>query len=293
MALEPDGLTLERVQLVHDLIGAWNAHDFDRFMEFLTDDVEWDDPAMSAPARGKEAVRTFAQAVLTAVPRFFADSAAQSASRRTGSCAVPWRITGTHCIRWRRATPLLSGRRRSTASTTWNSRVTGSSASGRISTRTAAGQLLGVSLRPRPGSWVERALVAAQRLIAAFVRPVDVHRSPMRPMTGNEPRAPRPEPRASITNHEHEPSTINHQLILLGRCEDRLHSLWRTPVKPWYEELFENYAESYDREAFTQGTVAECDFIETEFGPDRTGRCWTSVAAPAATPSSWPGAAGR
>jgi len=35
-------------------------------------------------------------------------------------------------------------------------------------------------------------------------------------------------------------------------------------VKQWYEELFENYASKYDEEAFTQGTIGECDFIEEE-----------------------------
>ena len=30
----------------------------------------------------------------------------------------------------------------------------------------------------------------------------------------------------------------------------------------WYEKLFENYAEQYDKESFTQGTIGECDFIE-------------------------------
>lgn len=35
-------------------------------------------------------------------------------------------------------------------------------------------------------------------------------------------------------------------------------------MKPWYEELFENYALKYDNESFTQGTVGECDFIEKE-----------------------------
>jgi 2-polyprenyl-3-methyl-5-hydroxy-6-metoxy-1,4-benzoquinol methylase len=34
--------------------------------------------------------------------------------------------------------------------------------------------------------------------------------------------------------------------------------------KQWYESLFENYAEKYDNESFTQGTLGECDFIETE-----------------------------
>lgn len=34
--------------------------------------------------------------------------------------------------------------------------------------------------------------------------------------------------------------------------------------KQWYELLFENYAEKYDNESFTQGTLGECDFIEKE-----------------------------
>ena len=35
-------------------------------------------------------------------------------------------------------------------------------------------------------------------------------------------------------------------------------------MKQWYEELFENYAEKYDNESFTTGTIGECDFIENE-----------------------------
>jgi 2-polyprenyl-3-methyl-5-hydroxy-6-metoxy-1,4-benzoquinol methylase len=34
--------------------------------------------------------------------------------------------------------------------------------------------------------------------------------------------------------------------------------------KQWYESLFEDYAEKYDAENFTQGTLGECDFIEKE-----------------------------
>ncbi len=40
-------------------------------------------------------------------------------------------------------------------------------------------------------------------------------------------------------------------------------------MKQWYEELFENYAEGYDRESFAQGTVQEVDFIEQVIGRDR------------------------
>ncbi len=34
--------------------------------------------------------------------------------------------------------------------------------------------------------------------------------------------------------------------------------------KQWYESFFENYAEKYDNESFTKGTLGECDFIEQE-----------------------------
>lgn len=40
----------------------------------------------------------------------------------------------------------------------------------------------------------------------------------------------------------------------------------------WYEALFANYAESYDKEPFTQGTVGEVDFVERELRSDRTRR---------------------
>jgi 2-polyprenyl-3-methyl-5-hydroxy-6-metoxy-1,4-benzoquinol methylase len=43
-------------------------------------------------------------------------------------------------------------------------------------------------------------------------------------------------------------------------------------MKPWYEELFENYALSYDREKFIRGTLQEVDFIEREIGFDRSLR---------------------
>jgi len=43
-------------------------------------------------------------------------------------------------------------------------------------------------------------------------------------------------------------------------------------MKQWYEELFENYAETYDTEKFTKGTIGECDFIEKEINYDKTAK---------------------
>ncbi len=41
-------------------------------------------------------------------------------------------------------------------------------------------------------------------------------------------------------------------------------------MKQWYEKLFENYANKYDSECFTQGTIGECDFLEEEFNKDKS-----------------------
>jgi len=40
-------------------------------------------------------------------------------------------------------------------------------------------------------------------------------------------------------------------------------------MKQWYEQLFENFAEGYQNEHFTQGTLGECDFIESEINFDK------------------------
>ncbi len=40
----------------------------------------------------------------------------------------------------------------------------------------------------------------------------------------------------------------------------------------WYEELFTNYAATYDKQVFTQGTLQETDFLEQELNFDRNKR---------------------
>ncbi|HNU61033.1 MAG TPA: methyltransferase domain-containing protein [Methanofastidiosum sp.] len=38
----------------------------------------------------------------------------------------------------------------------------------------------------------------------------------------------------------------------------------------WYEELFQNYAETYETEVYTKGTMGEIDFIEKEIKKDKS-----------------------
>ncbi len=40
-------------------------------------------------------------------------------------------------------------------------------------------------------------------------------------------------------------------------------------MKQWYEVLFENYSSKYDTEPFTQGTIGECDFLESELSGNK------------------------
>jgi 2-polyprenyl-3-methyl-5-hydroxy-6-metoxy-1,4-benzoquinol methylase len=41
-------------------------------------------------------------------------------------------------------------------------------------------------------------------------------------------------------------------------------------MKKWYESLFENYGQKYDKECFVQGTLGECNFIEQELAYDKS-----------------------
>jgi SAM-dependent methyltransferase len=41
-------------------------------------------------------------------------------------------------------------------------------------------------------------------------------------------------------------------------------------MKKWYESLFENYGQKYDKECFVQGTLGACDFIEQELAYDKS-----------------------
>ena len=40
--------------------------------------------------------------------------------------------------------------------------------------------------------------------------------------------------------------------------------------RPWYRELFSNYARTYDQEEFTKGTKGEVDFLEAELDYDKS-----------------------
>jgi ketosteroid isomerase-like protein len=102
---EDTPLDFARVEaVVRRVIAVWDARDIGAFVDCLTEDVEWYDPAMpDPPARGKEAVKAFAESVLRAFPDFRYEVLPPICVSGDGRrCAVKWRISGTHGLRWNR-----------------------------------------------------------------------------------------------------------------------------------------------------------------------------------------------
>ncbi len=159
-------------KMLEDLITAWNARELERVMDMMTEDAVWDDPAMPAPAHGKDAIRAFANALLFAFPDFHISLRGPVCVSLDGTtCAVPWRIKGTHVH------PLVPGYAPTNRTACFdgidyiqvrNNRVAYVQTYGDM--LTAASQLLGIRLKPRPGGVAERMLVLGQHMIAAIVR---------------------------------------------------------------------------------------------------------------------------
>jgi steroid delta-isomerase-like uncharacterized protein len=160
--------------VARSLLAAWNTRDLEGFMSLLAEDVEWYDPAMpEPPARGRPAVMAFAEAVLHAFPDFEYEVRGPLCTAADGSrCAIVWRITATHL---RHLRPLGYAPTRRKASIDGvdvldirEGKVT------RILTAfdllPAAEQLLGLRLRPVPGTWRAGVAVSVQRALAYLAR---------------------------------------------------------------------------------------------------------------------------
>jgi ketosteroid isomerase-like protein len=156
------------------VLEAWNARDLPRFVGMLAEDVEWYDPAMPhPPAKGRAAVLAFAEAVLRAFPDFHYEVLGPLCVAADGSrCAVHWRITATH------SAPLVPPGYAPTGRRMRQEGIDLLDFRGTQVTRVltcfdliaAAEQLLGMTLRPAPGTLRERLLVRVQRLAAARAR---------------------------------------------------------------------------------------------------------------------------
>ncbi len=160
--------------IVQRLLAAWNARDLETFIDLLSEDVEWYDPAMpEPPARGRAAVKAFAESVLHAFPDFEYKISPPICTAADGSrCAVVWRISATHLHPLRPLGYAPTGRTANIEGVDvldiHEGKIT------RILTVfdpvPAAEQLLGMRIRPVPGTWRARCAVATQRVLAYLAR---------------------------------------------------------------------------------------------------------------------------
>jgi steroid delta-isomerase-like uncharacterized protein len=160
--------------VVQRLVAAWEARDLAAFVSYLSDDVEWYDPAMSGPpAHGHAAVRAFAEAVIRAFPDFRYEVLPPICFATDGSrCAVHWRIGASHLAPLDPPGYAATGRRVQFEGVDLlefeGERIR------RIVTvfdpLPVAEQLLGLRLRPAPGTWQGFLAVRVQRAAAWLAR---------------------------------------------------------------------------------------------------------------------------
>jgi len=92
-ALEPDFVN----DFAERYIAAWNSRDADRLTALITEDIEWDDPALPETARGRDAVADFARSGWRAFPDLeFEEPEAPYLSSDAPRVIARWRMRGTH-----------------------------------------------------------------------------------------------------------------------------------------------------------------------------------------------------
>jgi len=159
------------LQVITRTVETWNRRDIEAFLDCLTDDVYWDDPAMPSPAQNKAGVRRWCETVMRAMPDFtFAICCAYHGPEHR--YAVHWEATGT-----------LTGRFEPPGFAPTNRRVATHGVDllefrgGRICRIVttfdgfrAAEQMGLLPPRLRPGSAAEWLAVRTQRIVAWFQR---------------------------------------------------------------------------------------------------------------------------
>ncbi len=164
----------EVTQRINGILAAWNARDLDGFLSFLAPDIYWHDLGMpSPPAIGQAAVRRFSETVLQAFPDFRFELRAPICIAEDGnSCVLPWTIRGTNSGPF--DPPGFAPTGGAVHFSGFDYLVFRDGLVARIETRfdpaDVVEQMLGVRLRPAPGSLLERCLVRFQRIGAAILR---------------------------------------------------------------------------------------------------------------------------
>jgi steroid delta-isomerase-like uncharacterized protein len=86
--------TSENERITDETFAAWNAHDPERYVEWIADDYVWESDSFPFPIKGREAVKTVMKMYFAAFPDIKFEIETSVAS---GNCvAKAWIATGTH-----------------------------------------------------------------------------------------------------------------------------------------------------------------------------------------------------
>lgn len=80
---------------VGDFFGAFNNHDVDKIVEMHTADAEWEDPTVTSPIRGRNAIAEHLRGMFKAFPDFRFDEDFEVYGTDGTRAAVKWQFTGT------------------------------------------------------------------------------------------------------------------------------------------------------------------------------------------------------
>jgi steroid delta-isomerase-like uncharacterized protein len=78
-------------------LDAWNSHDPSAVAACIAEDVVWEDPALPAPARGRDEVAAFVKMSVVAFPDYrFSEPGGPAISDDRLVAYQPWRMAGTN-----------------------------------------------------------------------------------------------------------------------------------------------------------------------------------------------------
>ena len=84
-----------------DYVAAWNAHQLERVLAYMTEDILYEDAGSPAPMRGRPAVREYLTATWRAVPDLRIElTDGPFIDPRKPMLASHWRATATHTGLW-------------------------------------------------------------------------------------------------------------------------------------------------------------------------------------------------
>jgi steroid delta-isomerase-like uncharacterized protein len=149
---------------------SWNAHDEDAVVSMCTEDVVWNDPALSEPAHGREGVRAFLRATVRAFPDFHVEeTGSHFLSGAEPRVLSPYRMTATMLGDWEGSNIAATGARISVVGVDeWTFRDELMCHYNSYYDSLDMARQLG--LLPPVGSGVERAMARLQHVQARFQR---------------------------------------------------------------------------------------------------------------------------